>query len=223
VPRVNRAAALAPERIGRDGGVNEVSRCGDTRNRLSRVVPRDSISSLKSGDGIFVFAPGYGQIHTHCDSSANEANMKNRKWLPPTYLYLSIAVMVILHFLLPLAKVIPAPWSYLGVIPFALGAAMNIIADSAFKKRGTTVKPFEPSTALITDGVFRISRNPMYLGFVLILAGLAIFMGSLTPFGAVVAFAILMDILFIRGEERMLEEQFAESWSEYKLKTRRWI
>lgn len=46
---------------------------------------------------------------------------------------------------------------------------------------GTTVKPFQESTALITDGVFRLSRNPMYLGFVLVLTGIATLLGSLTP------------------------------------------
>jgi len=149
--------------------------------------------------------------------------MKGTKILPPTYLFLSILGMVVLHFLFSGAKVISFPWNLLGTIPFVLGISTNLIADKAFKKYNTTVKPFEESTTLITSGVFRVSRNPMYLGFVLILIGIAIFMGSLTPYVVIPVFAILMDALFVRAEERMLLATFGESWLEYKKKVRRWI
>ena len=142
---------------------------------------------------------------------------------PPTYLLLSIVIMVVLHFLFPVAKVIPFPWNLLGAIPLALGFALNLLADRAFKKHGTTVKPFEESTALITTGVFQVSRNPMYFGFVLILVGIATFMGSLTPCAIIPIFAALMDVVFIKVEERMLEHTFGDRWLEYKKKARRWI
>lgn len=89
--------------------------------------------------------------------------------LPTTYLLLSIVTMAVLHFVFPVVKIIPFPWNLLAAIPFALGLALNLLADRAFKKHDTTVKPFEESTALATTGVFQVSRNPMYLGFVLIL------------------------------------------------------
>lgn len=149
--------------------------------------------------------------------------MKERKVLPPTYLFVAIVIMVVLHFLLPGAKIIAYPWNFLGVVPLVLGITMNLIADRAFKKVGTTVKPYEESTTLITDGVFRVSRHPMYLGFVLILLGITILGGSLTPYIVIVIFAILMDVVFIQVEERMLEETFGETWMEYKKKVRRWI
>lgn len=149
--------------------------------------------------------------------------MKGNNALPPTYLYLSIVIMVALHFLFPVAKPISFPWALLGAIPFALGLALNLIADRAFKVRKTTVKPFEEPTFLITDGVFRVSRNPMYLGFVLILIGIAVFMGSLTPYAVIIVFAIFMDTVFIRIEERMLGEKFGETWLVYKGDVRRWI
>jgi len=63
----------------------------------------------------------------------------------------------------------------------------------------------------------------MYLGFMLILAGIAVFMGSLTPYAVVVVFAVLMEVVFIRVEERMLEQKFGEAWLAYKAKVRRWI
>lgn len=152
-----------------------------------------------------------------------EEPMKDKKVLPPTYLFIAIVIMVALHFLLPGAKVTAFPWNLSGIIPCAFGIVMNLIADRAFKKVGTTVKPFEESTVLITNGVFRVSRHPMYLGFVLILLGIAVFMGSLTPYVVIVVFAILMDVVFIRVEEKMLEDTFGEAWLQYKKKVRRWI
>lgn len=130
---------------------------------------------------------------------------------------------VILHFLLPGCRVVPFPWNLLGAAPLALGLAVEVIADRAFKTHNTTVKPFDTSSVLVTDGVFAISRNPMYLGFVLVLLGVAVLMGSWTPYVVVVVFAVLMDVLFIRVEERMLEKTFGEAWREHKTKVRRWV
>jgi len=143
--------------------------------------------------------------------------------LPPTYLWISIGMMIALHFLLPLVIIVPWPWSLAGIIPLALGAVINILADQEFKEANTTVKPFKESSALITDGVFRISRNPMYLGFALILIGIAVLLGSLTPFVVIPIFALLMDQIFIRVEEQMLEEKFVLTWLDYKRRVRRWI
>jgi protein-S-isoprenylcysteine O-methyltransferase Ste14 len=63
----------------------------------------------------------------------------------------------------------------------------------------------------------------MYLGFVLILVGVAIVLGSLAPFVVIPIFAILMDVVFIQVEERMLEQKFGSAWLEYTRKVRRWI
>jgi len=131
--------------------------------------------------------------------------------------------MVLLHFLLPVAKILALPWRLLGIIPLALGVGINLIADKAFKGRNTTVKPLEKSTALITTGVFRLSRHPMYLGFFLVLLGIAALMGSLTPFGVVLVFAVFIDAVFMTHEERDLEATFGERWLAYKARVRRWI
>jgi protein-S-isoprenylcysteine O-methyltransferase Ste14 len=149
--------------------------------------------------------------------------MKRKPVLPPTYVYVAIVLMVALHFLFPVVRIIPFPWDLLGLIPLAAGAALNLSADSAFRKAKTTVKPFQESAALVTDGVYRISRHPMYLGFVLILLGLAILLGSLTPFFIVPIFAAVMDRVFIVTEERMLAEKFGQAWLDYKARVRRWV
>jgi protein-S-isoprenylcysteine O-methyltransferase Ste14 len=149
--------------------------------------------------------------------------MKTKRILPPTYLLLSIATMALLYLLIPVAKIAPYPWNLLGIFPFLAGISLNLLADTAFKREQTTVKPFEKSTSLVVTGAFRISRHPMYLGMTLILLGIAILMGTLTPLIVVAVFSILMEVVFVRTEERMLEEQFGATWLDYKKKVRKWV
>ena len=152
-----------------------------------------------------------------------KTKMKKKRVLPPAYLLLSIATMVLLHFLIPISKIAPYPWNLLGILLLLIGVALNLIADAAFKREQTTVKPFEKSAALVVTGVFGISRHPMYLGMVLILLGIAVLMGTLTPLIVIVIFSILMEFVFVRTEEKMLEVQFGATWLAYKKKVRKWI
>ncbi|HVN16881.1 MAG TPA: isoprenylcysteine carboxylmethyltransferase family protein, partial [Anaerolineales bacterium] len=96
-------------------------------------------------------------------------------------------------------------------------------ADKTFHQADTPVCPFEASSVLVTYGLYRFTRNPMYLGFVLILFGAFILLGSLTPFVIALAFVFLMDRMFIRMEEQKLAATFGAQWEEYKSRTRRWL
>jgi len=149
--------------------------------------------------------------------------MKAKSLFPTHYLLIAILLMIALHFLFPVVRIIPVPWIIFGLIPLAIGIAINLIADKAFHQVNTTVKPFEESASLITEGVFRYTRNPMYLGFVLILIGIALMFGSLSPWIVVPTYAIMMDILFIRVEEDMLDAKFGSAWLDYMAKVRRWL
>ena len=149
--------------------------------------------------------------------------MKSTKILPPTYLLIAMIAMLVLHFLFPVAWIVPPVWNLLGLVFLAAGVIMNLIADKAFHQAGTTVKPFEESSTLVTNGVFQASRNPMYLGFVLILTGTAILLRSLPPYMIIFAYAFLVDRRFIRVEEGMLAKKFGSSWEQYKSRTRRWF
>lgn len=149
--------------------------------------------------------------------------MKTKQILPPTYVLIALILMLGLHFLFPGIRLITLPWNLIGFLPLVAGVALNLIADGAFKKAGTTVKPFQESTTLLTDGVFKISRHPMYLGFALILMGVAVLLRSLTPWVMIPIFIVLMEVVFIWVEEQMLEEKFGSAWLEYKKKVRRWI
>ncbi len=149
--------------------------------------------------------------------------MLERPILPPTYFLANLVLMATLAFALPIAGILVWPWRAAGLVPIAVGVWLNLAADRAFKARGTTIKPFERSSTLVTDGVFGITRNPIYLGMTLILAGVATLLGSLSPFLVCLGFAALLDWRFIRVEEHLLAKTFGDAWTAYREKTRRWI
>jgi len=150
--------------------------------------------------------------------------MEKRGILPPTYFLICLLLSIVIHFVLPLKKFINFPYNnYLGVLLMGTGIWLNIWADLLFKVRRTTVKPFEKSTHLIENGPYRLSRNPMYLGLVVILLGVATLLGSIAPFIVAIIFAIIADRVFISIEEKYLEEIFGQKFLDYKKRIRRWL
>jgi protein-S-isoprenylcysteine O-methyltransferase Ste14 len=146
-----------------------------------------------------------------------------KRALPPTYFLGAIILAVAVHFVLPLHQLFHFPWRLIGLLPLLLGILLNLLADQAFKKHDTTVKPFEESTALVTSGVFSFTRNPMYLGMTLILFGVAAMLGSATAFLVVLLLAALLDRVFIIPEEEMLDETFGQQYRQYRGRARRWL
>lgn len=143
--------------------------------------------------------------------------------LPPTYWMGAMVAMLALHLVLPAIEIIAFPWNLSGIFLILGGLVLNMLADRAFTMAGTTVKPFQTSTALVTGGVFGISRHPMYLGMVLSLLGLALLLGSLSPFLVVAVFAMILETVFIRVEEKMLRETFGNTYADYAKKVRKWV
>lgn len=146
-----------------------------------------------------------------------------KKIHPPTHLLIYIVVSVLMHFLYPLQQLIRLPYSLLGIILIAAGVVLNIWADGIFKKQKTTVKPFEKPNALIESGPYRLSRNPMYLGMVLILFGASFILGSVMSFIGPIFFIIAMERVFIPDEEKTMKENFEDNYLIYKRKVRKWI
>jgi protein-S-isoprenylcysteine O-methyltransferase Ste14 len=143
--------------------------------------------------------------------------------LPPLWLFASLLVMTALHFVIPAWAVVPRPYNFGGAVPIVIGLSLVGWPALMFRRARTTIKPFRESTTLITSGPFRFSRNPIYVGLVLVLLGFAILLGSLTPFVVVPMFAILIDRVFIVREERMLSEAFPDDYEDYCRRVRRWI
>jgi protein-S-isoprenylcysteine O-methyltransferase Ste14 len=149
--------------------------------------------------------------------------MEPQKIMPPTWMLLALMIMLVFHFLVPVAWIIPPFWNLAGLILIGSGSILSFAGENTFHRARTTVRPFEESTVLVTEGFYRISRNPMYLGMLLILTGVALLLRSLSPFLVILPFAFFLDRAFVRVEERMLAEKFSASWLAYKEKTRRWL
>lgn len=143
--------------------------------------------------------------------------------MPPFYFKWLVVIAVVLHFLLPLGRLIPFPFSLIGFIFMGMAVYVVVAADRAFTAANTTIKPYETPTALLIEGVYRWTRNPMYLAMVLFLAGLAILLGTFSPFLSAAAMFLLLDRKFIPHEERILSKEFGDQFLAYKKRVRRWI
>jgi len=149
--------------------------------------------------------------------------LRGTKILPPTFLLISMITMLALNFFLPVLDFVPEPWILLGILPMGLGIGFNIISDKLFSQARTTVNSFGEPTAMITESIYSITRNPMYLGMLLVLTGVAVLLGSLSPFLVIPAFVWLINVRFIKFEEQKLEDKFGLKWLDYAERVRRWI
>lgn len=148
---------------------------------------------------------------------------KRRRILPPVYLLLAILATIALHFLLPIASFAAPPFRSLGVVLIVAGIGLAAYAAGLFARAGTPAIPFERSTALVTGGVYRITRNPMYVGLIVILAGVALICGTAGALLPLPVFVWILTTQFIAGEEQFLEEIFGEDYRAYKRRVRRWL
>jgi protein-S-isoprenylcysteine O-methyltransferase Ste14 len=131
--------------------------------------------------------------------------------------------MILLNWLLPVTYLFPTPFNLMGIVPLILGVILNVAADRAFKITRTNVNTFNEPDKLLTHGLFRYSRNPMYLGFVLTLAGAWMLLGSASPMPGVALFFLAAELYYIPFEEHLLAKKFGKQFEAYKSKTRRWI
>ena len=144
---------------------------------------------------------------------------------PPILMLLAVAVMWALCRWLPLAHWIQRPWNRIGAVPAAIGVLIAVAAFVRFRRARTTVNPMDPSkaTELVTDGVFRISRNPMYLGLVLLLIGWAAWLACASPWFIPPLFMIVITRVQIIPEEQALERLFGSQYVAYRRSVARWF
>lgn len=147
----------------------------------------------------------------------------SRKIIPPVYLLISLILMFVLNRYIPVEIIITSPFNYSGIFVGFCGLALATSGVISFKKAGTALKPFEASTALVTDGLYRYTRNPMYLGMVILLIGVASYLGSLMPYVVIPVFFLVIQQCFIKHEEPFLENIFGQEYLDYKNNVRRWL
>lgn len=145
---------------------------------------------------------------------------------PPVAQSLIVAagMWLIARYLPMLSFDIPARRS-LAVLFFCLGGIVAVPALAAFRSAGTTVDPRDPekATRLVVAGVYRYSRNPMYLGLLLLLISWAFYLSHLVAFVGVPLFVLTMNRLQIQQEEAAMEAQFGDEFRRYRESVRRWL
>jgi protein-S-isoprenylcysteine O-methyltransferase Ste14 len=128
-----------------------------------------------------------------------------------------------LSFLFPATLTLGFVEKGIGWLIFISGISLLAVAASLFRSKGTTVNPTKEPDKLVTEGIYRRTRNPMYLGMLLILTGLPFVVGSLIGLIFPVIFFFYMDRVVIPKEEAMVENVFGALYQKYKSQTRRWI
>lgn len=120
-------------------------------------------------------------------------------------------------------RLIPATYAWIGAL--AILAGISLLSWTALRmvQSHTTLNPLADPQVLVTQGPFRFSRNPMYLGTLLAYTGLAVLMGSLQAWCFPLAFFAATNWLFIPYEEDILRQAFAQEYEAYRRKVRRWL
>jgi protein-S-isoprenylcysteine O-methyltransferase Ste14 len=148
--------------------------------------------------------------------------MKNKFLLPPNLFYASIVLIVVLYFIFRQFNLVKFPYNTVGFVLVAIGVGLNIIAWQQFVKAGTPEK-FEKSKKLVVNGLYKYSRNPMYVGAVLILIGLVLLLGNVLAFVSPILFFLAIDKIVIAIEEEKTTNDLGEKYLKYKRKVRKWI
>jgi protein-S-isoprenylcysteine O-methyltransferase Ste14 len=142
-----------------------------------------------------------------------------------------ILVLVTASLMWTLAAVVPSlgftlfSSSLVALVLAVIGVAFALLGVWEFRTAGTTVDPRVPdqSVSLVVRGVYRVSRNPMYVGFFLVLFALGIFLSNLASLVLLPAFVIYMNRFQIVPEERHMREKFGETYRQYEAEVRRWF
>ena len=111
-------------------------------------------------------------------------------------------------------------------IVIALAGATTAFAGQVqFRRAKTTINPFKPqnTSALVTSGVYRLTRNPMCVGLALVVLGWAVFLWSLWALAGPILFVLYISRFQIKPEEQLLSAKFGASYTEYQSRVRRWL
>lgn len=149
--------------------------------------------------------------------------MVKRVIYPPVWLLLGLIAIFTLNELYPLSRFTGLPAQLLGGAIIVVGLVLLVVANGLFVRAGTDIIPFRNVSTLVTGGVYRYTRNPMYLGMVAVLLGCAITVGAASTLLVPLVFAVIIQVRFIVPEEQILRSAFPEQYPAYCQRVRRWM
>lgn len=142
---------------------------------------------------------------------------------PPVLLAIHFVTVYFLNRFVPLPFVLPGILVGVGYILILCGLGFAFSAVIRFIQARTTLDPHGSVSGIVNNGVYRFSRNPIYLGFVCLLIGFPFAFGSYWGLILSPLFIFLMNTLVIQQEETYLEKKFGETYTSYKSRVRRWL
>lgn len=167
--------------------------------------------------------PGDGTPSGPAGDSGAETGAAVRFPFPPLLFAAPLVAALALQRVRPWNLPLPSGARLVGVGVVAAGAALAGSGGATFRRHGTTVVPHHVVSALVTDGPYRLSRNPMYTGLALVTAGTALWSRSWWPLAAMSGGVLATQQLVIRPEEEYLAARFGADYDSYRSRVRRWL
>ena len=143
--------------------------------------------------------------------------------LPPVWLVAAMALAWSISWVYPGMTVDSLALDVAGYALIGVGVGVMIWCAVLFRRRRTSIIPRNIPDAIVTDGPYRFSRNPIYLADAVILFGWILVIGSPVALLLVPAFVLIINKRFISGEEAVLRQEFGDAFSDWSRKVRRWI
>jgi len=142
---------------------------------------------------------------------------------PPILTIVFIVIAYVAKWTIPFPLVVPNILRNIGFALIVIGFLLGIAAFTEFRKARTTVDPHGSVSSIVTLGIYRFTRNPIYLGFLLMLIGIPLNSGTYWGIILVPIFMYFMNQLVIKREEAYLEKKFGDVYTSYKSRVRRWL
>ncbi|MEP7119089.1 MAG: isoprenylcysteine carboxylmethyltransferase family protein [Acidobacteriota bacterium] len=157
-------------------------------------------------------------------SPATASDLPGVVIFPPVLFVLCLLAALAGHWLWPLATGVPwLPRMVVAAVALASAVVLGVGGERALHGAGTNVSPRQPTTTVVTSGIYRYTRNPLYLGLLCLYTALALALDSLWPF---VLWVVLLPVLsqgIVAREERYLVAKFGAAYQNYRVRVRRWI
>ncbi len=147
----------------------------------------------------------------------------NKNIHPPVVALIHIVIAFLLGWLIPLPFAVPDVLRTIGFVLVCVGFLFGAGAFNEFRKARTTLDPHGTVKQIVTSGAYRFTRNPIYLGFLLLVIGLPLNFGFYWGILCAPFFIVTLNRLVIEREEAYLEKKFKEQYTTYKSSVRRWL
>lgn len=142
---------------------------------------------------------------------------------PPALFVGTLAIGLLFQFIFPVSFLPQLIAIALGVVVLIGAALIAISAFRAMHRAQTAVNPSQPTTAIVSDGAFSFSRNPIYLSLTLLYVGIALLVNALWALLLLLPLVVVVQNGVIKREEDYLERKFGDEYLRYKLGVRRWV